>query len=219
MVSKNTKKLNKEVIKSAVLISDDWVSKFPKSGFRRRIGQQISRWSCLPSAVETLNYIFHGKKGIRQEVLKTSNIQWQRVPGEQRFLMPYDSNTVQEVYRQMGVSEYKVVLGKKITEKLLKKKLPKNFGWLLFFHRFSFPKDEPSGEINHATVFLGIARNKKVSIFVPYYNKDYDLNKNMVFEYKDWNDVVKRIPTHAVLIGPHKKGFEKFMSKIQFWWL
>ncbi len=217
------KNINNYVIKSQVLISDGWVNKFPKSGFKRKIGQQITRWSCFPTTLEISNFLWFGKKGKKQEELKDLKVEWQAVKGERRWLMPYDKKTIEATLDKMDVSITEVLAGKDITKlNMINKRVVDNekiplTSWIVFFHRFSLPDVKPKGEVNHATVLVDLG--DKPSLIIPGYNGRYKTNKKRLFTYASWKDMLKREPSYALLVHPKKYGKSIKLNKLKMWWL
>lgn len=212
--------------KSQTLASDDWISKIHVN-FKRKVGQQITRWSCFPSAIEIINFISNKRNFIKQEALKKIDFKWQKKNGETRWFMPYDSKSLNHILDGMGVVVTDIITSKEITIKnILKiKNKTQSDGIILCFHKFSFPKVNPKYEVNHATVLYNVPKNskEKINLVVPSYNRKYEINKNMVYEYKNWKEITKRIPTYVIFIKQkdvlHNKTSRIVLNKFKMWWL
>jgi len=216
---KNLFYLKEAIIPSEVLISDGWVKRIPQNRFRRRLGQQITRWSCVPSSIEIINALMFGKDGKRQEDLKKFPHVWQRALGETRHLMPFDKKTALLVMKELGVKFEKVLLKKEIVpEKILIPQPYKEYGWLLFFSRFSLPNKKPSVEHNHATVLL-FEKDGKISLKIPAYSLKYKkIKSSCILTYKNWGEIFKREPVNAILVIPLKKNEKpKWSNKLTVW--
>ncbi len=168
--------------------------------FKRRIGQQISPWSCVPTSYEVLSYLWFKNRGSRQEWLK--HIKGWFYNGNAVFqLMPHDRKTETRARKAMEMKIVTTLKGNQITvEKLTKPRKYKHYGWVLFFEEFERPSKRPNGPHAHACVPISI--NGHVDLFVPAYNRNKFIRKATVWRYKNWNRIMKMKPKEAMLMVP-----------------
>lgn len=210
---------------SSVLISDDWVNEV--SFETRKVGQQITRWSCFPSALEVVNYINLGVDGIRQDKLKEKDFPWQKKGGETRWFMPYNRKSLKHTLDTMGVVATEIIKDDEITPANVLETATKHGanGYILCFNKFSLPEVKPKHEVNHTCAIYEISRDpkEKVKLAVPAYNKEFSRNEKTIHTYKNWAEIKKRKPTYVVFISIKNNEKEttkaSVLNKFKTWWL
>ena len=161
-----------------------------------------------------------GDKGTKQEVLKSiPRGMWQQEAGETRYFMPFDKKTALLTMKQLGVQFTKIFSGDEIkAERILIPQPYSEYGWLIFFSRFSMPDKKPKGEHNHACVLL-YEKDGKIGIKIPAYSLKYKrIKSSLVLTYKNWQEIMKRKPVNVILVTPLKKNEQpKWSNKLKVW--
>lgn len=137
--------------------------------------------------------------------------------------MPYNNPTFHKILDKMDMTVLDI-----LNESEIKKAIKKNaFGqkkdeaWILCFHRFALPNKFNGIEVNHATVLYDT--RDTIKLVVPAYNRKFEYNKDTIFEYKDWKEILKREPVYAIKItrrsatNPETK--RSILSKFKIFWL
>ena len=168
--------------------------------YQRRIGQQISPWSCVPTAYEIANHLWYGNKGKRQEDLP-DRYPWLNNGQTLLHLMPFSKISHRRARSHMGVKLAKTLRGKQVTFKnLTKDRGLDHYAWVLFFTKFGLPGKKPTEGHSHACVPL--VMDGYVDIYMPAFGRNKKIKKSLVRRYKSWDDIMAIKPTTALLITP-----------------